>query len=32
MSWSRLRGPAGLLAGAGLGWLANRWVACHGGG
>lgn len=32
MIWSRVRGPVGLVAGAALGWLASRWVACHGGG
>lgn len=32
MMWSRVRGPAGLVAGAGLGWLISRWVACNGGG
>ncbi len=31
MDVSRLRGAAGLLAGAGLGWLAGRWFACRGG-
>ena len=32
MTLSRLRGAAGLAAGAGRGWLAHRWLACRGGG
>ena len=32
MNLIRLRGAAGLVAGAGLGWLAGRWLACRGGG
>ncbi len=31
MAHSRLRGAAGLFAGAGLGWLTGRWFACRGG-
>ena len=32
MNITRLRGAAGLAAGAGFGYLAHRWVACRGGG
>lgn len=31
MDVSRLRGAAGLIGGAGLGWAIGRWFACRGG-
>jgi hypothetical protein len=32
MNLHRLRGVAGLAAGAGLGYGVHRWIACRGGG